>query len=335
MKIYTKTGDEGTTGLLYGGRVWKDDPGPEAYGAVDEAVSALGVARAAASGDLAAEILSLERDLFVVGAELATDPANRSKLTPDVSLTTPAMVERLEGVIDTVVEEHPLPQEFVVPGENPARSCPRSGPGHRPTGRTAGRYLRPCRRFGGQHGARLPQSACRPSLRSCPFRCLNLAANPSQGGDMIEIAAGAGIESTSADVLVVPVLGERNWGPGGDWVADELGDFLTDYLDELDFQGKPGSVASLPVRDQLDFKRLVLVGVGPDPDLEQLRQAAGAAGKTITRDGSVATTLHLLDVPGVDGGDPRRAPSVPVPVRQVPDREEALQARADRPDRCR
>ena len=77
MKIYTKTGDEGKTGLLYGGRVWKDDPGPEAYGAVDEAVSALGVARAAATGELAAEILALERDLFVVGAELATDPANR------------------------------------------------------------------------------------------------------------------------------------------------------------------------------------------------------------------------------------------------------------------
>jgi len=123
VKIYTKTGDEGTTGLLYGGRVWKDDPGPEAYGAVDEAVSTLGVARAAASGDLAAEILSLERDLFVVGAELATDPANRSKLTPEVSLTTPAMVERLEGVIDTVVEQHPLPQEFVVPGENPLEAA--------------------------------------------------------------------------------------------------------------------------------------------------------------------------------------------------------------------
>ena len=118
MKIYTKTGDEGTTGLLYGGRVWKDDPGPEAYGAVDEAVSALGVARAAASGDLAAEILTLERDLFVVGAELATDPANRAKLTPEVSLTTAAMVERLEAVIDGIVEHHPLPQEFVVPGEN-------------------------------------------------------------------------------------------------------------------------------------------------------------------------------------------------------------------------
>lgn len=118
MKIYTKTGDDGKTGLLYGGRVWKDDDGPEAYGAVDEAVSALGVARAAATGEIAGQLLALQRDLFVVGAELATDPDNRSKLQPGISLTTPEMVERLERVIDEVVEQHPLPQEFVVPGEN-------------------------------------------------------------------------------------------------------------------------------------------------------------------------------------------------------------------------
>ena len=118
MKIYTRTGDEGQTGLLYGGRVWKDDVGPEAYGAVDEAVSALGVVRSLADGDLAAHILSLQRDLFVVGAELATDPQNRTKLEPGVSLTTGEMVERLEELIDATVAEYPLPQEFVVPGEN-------------------------------------------------------------------------------------------------------------------------------------------------------------------------------------------------------------------------
>ncbi len=105
MKIYTKTGDDGKTGLLYGGRVWKDDPGPEAYGAVDEAVSALGVARALAAGELAGQILALQRDLFVVGAELATDPDNRTKLVPEVSLTTAAMVERLEALIDRMVEQ--------------------------------------------------------------------------------------------------------------------------------------------------------------------------------------------------------------------------------------
>ena len=115
---------------------------------------------------------------------------------------------------------------------------------------------------------------------------------------MIEIQAAPDVASATADVLVVPVLGERNLGPGGEWLAGELGDFLTDYLDELDFQGKPGSVASLPVRDRLSFKRLVLVGVGTDPAPEQIRQAAGAAGKMITRDESVATTIHQLDGPG-------------------------------------
>ncbi len=117
---------------------------------------------------------------------------------------------------------------------------------------------------------------------------------------MIEIEAGGSLDEVSGDVLVVPVLGEHNWGPGADQVADELGDFLTDYLDEIDFQGKPGSVASLPVRDRLAFKRLLLVGLGENPDHEQLRQGAGAAGKNATRDASVVTTLHLVDVPGAD-----------------------------------
>jgi leucyl aminopeptidase len=115
---------------------------------------------------------------------------------------------------------------------------------------------------------------------------------------MIEIEAGGAVTEAAGDVLIVPVLGERNWGPGADWVAEQLGDFLTDYLDEIDFQGKPGSVASLPVRDRMSFKRLVLVGLGEAPDLEGLRQAAGAAGTKCTRDTAVATTLHLVDPPG-------------------------------------
>jgi len=115
---------------------------------------------------------------------------------------------------------------------------------------------------------------------------------------MIEIAAGGALDEAAGDVLVVPVLGERNWGPGADWVAEELGEFLTDYLDELDFKGKPGAVASLRVRDRLAFKRLVLVGLGEEPDLETVRQAAGAAGKKVTRDANAATTLHQVEVAG-------------------------------------
>ena len=120
MRIYTKTGDDGTTGRLYGGRVPKADPAVEAYGVVDETVAHLGMARALAMGaPVAAAILEIQRDLFVVGADLATNPSERAKLKPGVSLVTSEMVERLERLIDETVAEHPLPQEFLVPGANP------------------------------------------------------------------------------------------------------------------------------------------------------------------------------------------------------------------------
>src|SRR5438105_14887013 len=118
-KIYTKRAEDGTTGLLYGGRVSKADPATEAYGTVDEAVADLGLARALAAGSgIADELLRIQRDLFVVGADLATNPEERSKLEPGVSLVTAGMVDRLESLIDGVVERHPLPEEFVVPGAN-------------------------------------------------------------------------------------------------------------------------------------------------------------------------------------------------------------------------
>ena len=116
VKIYTRGGDDGTTGLLFGGRVAKDQSGPEACGAVDEAVSALGVARAAAGEPMAGSILEVQRDLFAVGAELATAPAKRSRLQPGVSLVTAAMVERLEAAIDALDAEVGMPTGFVVPG---------------------------------------------------------------------------------------------------------------------------------------------------------------------------------------------------------------------------
>jgi len=116
-RIYTGTGDDGTTGLLYGGRISKADPATEAYGAVDEAVAALGVTRSLTDNvTFAAELLHLQRELFVVGADLATNPAERSKLEPGVSLVTHEMVVALEELIDRTVAEHPLPNEFIVPG---------------------------------------------------------------------------------------------------------------------------------------------------------------------------------------------------------------------------
>ncbi len=120
MKVYTRKGDDGTTGLLYGGRAHKDDAGPDAYGVVDEAVSALGLARAEVDQDseLGELLVRVQRELFVVGAELATASANRSKLKPEISLVTAEMVSRLEPVIDALTARFDAPTEFVLPGQN-------------------------------------------------------------------------------------------------------------------------------------------------------------------------------------------------------------------------
>jgi len=123
-RIYTKTGDDGTTGLLYGSRVPKSDLITEAYGSTDEAVAALGLARSLAADDaLAADLLTLQRELFVVGADLATNPHERGKLEPEVSAVTDGMVARLERRIDDLVAQHPLPTSFIVPGANPASAA--------------------------------------------------------------------------------------------------------------------------------------------------------------------------------------------------------------------
>lgn len=123
MKIYTRRGDDGSTGLFHGGRVAKDETGPEAYGTVDEAVSALGVARAAATGTLHDRILEVQREMFVVAAELATAADKRGMLTAGTTLVTGEMVARLEARIDAVEDETGLPTEFVVPGGSAAAAA--------------------------------------------------------------------------------------------------------------------------------------------------------------------------------------------------------------------
>lgn len=123
-RIYTKKGDDGTTGLFFGGRVAKDSELPTAYGTVDEAQAVMGLARAhaatAATGTPAHEagemLVPLMRDLWVLMAELATLPDNRSKLTPGASSVTDEMVVRLEHMIDDLDERFEPPTEFVVPG---------------------------------------------------------------------------------------------------------------------------------------------------------------------------------------------------------------------------
>jgi cob(I)alamin adenosyltransferase len=126
VRIYTKKGDDGTTGLLFGGdRISKADLRTDAYGTTDEAVSALGLARAAighatdrAEARLAELTIRLQRELFVVGAELATHVDRRDRLTDGMTRVTEAMVAALEADIDdleTMVEQ---PKEFVLPGES-------------------------------------------------------------------------------------------------------------------------------------------------------------------------------------------------------------------------
>jgi cob(I)alamin adenosyltransferase len=125
MRIYTKKGDTGTTGLLFGGaRVSKADLRTAAYGTTDEAVSALGLARAsigAATDRTEAElqplIVRLQRELFVVGAELATHVDRRTKLTDGTTRVTAEMVTWLEREIDAIEAGHEMPKEFVIPGE--------------------------------------------------------------------------------------------------------------------------------------------------------------------------------------------------------------------------
>jgi cob(I)alamin adenosyltransferase len=118
VTIYTKKGDDGTTGLLYGGRVAKDAAAPTAYGEVDEAQAFLGVVRAQADRELAGIVLGLQRDLWVVMAELATDIGNVAKLTEGQSRATEAMVEALTTMIDEISDRFEPPTEFVVPGES-------------------------------------------------------------------------------------------------------------------------------------------------------------------------------------------------------------------------
>jgi len=123
-RIYTKGGDGGTTDAFLGGRISKGGELIDAYGDVDEAVSVLGVARSGcAEPDLAELLLRLQRDLFVVGADMAANPGKRVRLKARVSLVVPEVVAELETLIDVQVAEHPLRPVFIVPGATPTSAA--------------------------------------------------------------------------------------------------------------------------------------------------------------------------------------------------------------------
>ncbi|MGP0029865.1 MAG: cob(I)yrinic acid a,c-diamide adenosyltransferase [Acidimicrobiales bacterium] len=119
-RIYTKRGDDGTTGLLYGGRVPKDARQIEVNGVVDEAQAALGLARAEAAegSELDRRLIQVCKDLYVLMAEVATAPAHRDRLVPGTTLVTADMVTQLERGIDELKERFAMPSDFTIPGEN-------------------------------------------------------------------------------------------------------------------------------------------------------------------------------------------------------------------------
>jgi cob(I)alamin adenosyltransferase len=134
--VATTRGDDGTTGLLYGGeRISKDDARAEAYGTIDEAVAALGVARAQLGlksrlgtlaptyGDLDAVVLRLQRELFVAAAELATNPAAWDRLEDGRTRVSAVMVAELERMLLEAEHRITMPREFIVPGETPTSAA--------------------------------------------------------------------------------------------------------------------------------------------------------------------------------------------------------------------
>ena len=124
MRVYTRSGDAGDTRLLFGGRVSKADPRCQAYGATDEAVSAMGLARAMSQDERVRHILlQVQREMFTVGAELATSAERYEHLTANFDVVTAEMVDRLERFIDEMAGQVELPPAFIIPGASAASAA--------------------------------------------------------------------------------------------------------------------------------------------------------------------------------------------------------------------
>jgi cob(I)alamin adenosyltransferase len=120
MKIYTKTGDAGTTGLFGGGRVPKDDARVDAYGDVDELNAVLGAARATGPMPRVDEVLvSVQRDLFAIGALLATPDVEKMHAHLTKARIDEARIEELERAIDACDNELEQLKAFIIPGGTP------------------------------------------------------------------------------------------------------------------------------------------------------------------------------------------------------------------------
>jgi cob(I)alamin adenosyltransferase len=124
VKTFNKRGDKGETSLFLGPRVPKSDPHCEAYGTVDEAVAALGLARALSRKQKIRDILfGVQKDLLVLAGELATPPEAYEKLTQKYPVITDGDVQRLEGFINDLEQTVKMPEGFVIPGDSPASAA--------------------------------------------------------------------------------------------------------------------------------------------------------------------------------------------------------------------
>jgi len=116
MKTFNKKGDFGETSLLYGVRTTKYDQRCEAYGTIDEAVSFLGLSRNFCQPEVNDILICLQRELFIIGAELATPTDRYSDLTAKGKVIKPEMVQSLEDLIDDYEAKIDIPREFIIPG---------------------------------------------------------------------------------------------------------------------------------------------------------------------------------------------------------------------------
>ncbi len=211
--VATGKGDDGTTGLLFGGpRVAKDDPRTEAYGTIDEAVAALGMARAELGikkvygvltpslGGLGDLVLRLQRELFVVAAELATTPEGRSKAEDGRTRVSQAMVDDLGQILAEVEAASRSASRVRRTGRDTDERRARAGEDHpaasrAPSGQPLARRW-PCRRVARRP---VPQSRSGPPL------------DPGSGGRAGRGASGAGGDVTTRDSTsaVASSLGPR------------------------------------------------------------------------------------------------------------------------------
>lgn len=119
MKTFNKKGDQGETSLLFNKRVCKSDAHCEAYGAVDEAVAALGLARTLCRREAVREaLLTVQEDLFILSGELATPVETYHKLPQKFPVITAERVDKLERIIDDIESITEMPRQFVTPGQS-------------------------------------------------------------------------------------------------------------------------------------------------------------------------------------------------------------------------